>query len=120
MADRLNYAKAFPDGINAVLNLERVIRASGLEASLLELVKIRASQLNGCANCIDMHTKDARVRDETKQRMNALSAWPRHRFLPCASAPRWPGPRLSPTSSGGTRRTPCARRSVGSLTKPSW
>jgi alkylhydroperoxidase family enzyme len=49
MADRLNYAKAFPDGISAVLNLERVIRATGLEASLLELVKIRASQLNGCA-----------------------------------------------------------------------
>jgi AhpD family alkylhydroperoxidase len=75
MAERLNYAQAFPEGVNAVLNLERVIRASGLEHSLLELVKIRASQLNGCAYCIDMHTKDARAQGESEQRIYALSAW---------------------------------------------
>jgi AhpD family alkylhydroperoxidase len=75
MAERLNYVKAFPEGINAARNMDRVIRASGLEASLLELVKIRASQLNGCAYCIDMHTKDARAQGETEQRIYALSAW---------------------------------------------
>ena len=75
MAERLNYAQAFPDGIHAVLNLERIIRASGLEPPLLELVKIRASQLNGCAYCLDMHTKDARLRGETEQRLYMLSAW---------------------------------------------
>jgi AhpD family alkylhydroperoxidase len=75
MAERLNYAKAFPEGVHAILNLEKTIRSSGLEPSLLELVKFRASQMNGCAYCIDMHTKDARAAGETEQRLYALSAW---------------------------------------------
>jgi AhpD family alkylhydroperoxidase len=75
MTERLNYAKAFPEGIHAVMNLERAIHASGLELPLLELVKTRASQINGCAYCIDMHTKDARAGGETEQRLYALSAW---------------------------------------------
>jgi AhpD family alkylhydroperoxidase len=75
MPERLNYAKAFPEGVHAVINLETVIRSSGLEPSLLELVKTRASQVNGCAYCIDMHTKDARAAGETEQRLYALSAW---------------------------------------------
>jgi AhpD family alkylhydroperoxidase len=75
MTERMNYSKAFPEGIHAVLNLEKTIRSSGLEPSLLELVKTRASQMNGCAYCIDMHTKDARAAGETEQRLYALSAW---------------------------------------------
>jgi AhpD family alkylhydroperoxidase len=75
MASRLNYAKAFPEGIHALTNLGKTIGASGLEPSLLELVKIRASQMNGCAYCIDMHTKDARAGGETEQRLYALSVW---------------------------------------------
>ena len=75
MAERLNYAKAFPEGVHAVLGMEKAIRGSGLESSLLELVKTRASQMNGCAYCIDMHTKDARAAGETEQRLYALSAW---------------------------------------------
>lgn len=75
MAERLNYAKAFPEGVHAVLGVEKAVRGSGLEASLLELVKTRASQMNGCAYCIDMHTKDARAAGETEQRLYALSAW---------------------------------------------
>jgi AhpD family alkylhydroperoxidase len=75
MTERLNYAKGFPEGVHAILNLGRVIRASGLEPALCELVKIRASQLNSCAYCIDMHTKDARAAGETEQRIYALSAW---------------------------------------------
>jgi AhpD family alkylhydroperoxidase len=59
----------------AMLALQREVEASGLEHSLLELVKIRASQINGCAYCIDMHTKDARALGETEQRIYALSAW---------------------------------------------
>lgn len=55
--------------------LEQVIRNSGLDPKLIELVKIRASQINGCAFCIDMHTKDARLAGETEQRIYALSAW---------------------------------------------
>ena len=59
----------------AMRHLEAHIRQSGLEPRLLELVKTRASQLNGCAYCIDMHTKDARAHGETEQRLYALSAW---------------------------------------------
>ena len=58
-----------------MLQLERSVRESGLEPKLLELVKTRASQMNGCAYCIDMHTKDARAHGETEQRLFALSAW---------------------------------------------
>jgi AhpD family alkylhydroperoxidase len=59
----------------AMLHLEHEVEATGLERSLLELVKIRASQINGCAYCIDMHTIDARALGETEQRIYALNAW---------------------------------------------
>jgi len=75
MSQRLRYGKLFPAGVHALQELGRVISAAGLELSLVELVKIRASQLNGCAYCIDMHTKDARAEGETEQRLYALSAW---------------------------------------------
>ena len=75
MTARLNYAQAFPEGIHALLGLGKTISNSGLESSLVELVKTRASQINGCAYCIDMHTKDARAAGETEQRLYALSAW---------------------------------------------
>ena len=58
-----------------MIQLESFVRRSGIDAKLLELIKIRASQLNGCAYCIDMHTKDARFKGETEQRIYALSAW---------------------------------------------
>ncbi len=75
MTERLNYARAFPEGVHAILGIEKALRASGLEPSLLELVKMRASQLNGCAYCLDMHSKDARAAGETEQRLYALPAW---------------------------------------------
>lgn len=75
MTERLNYAKSFPEGIHALMGLGRAINSSGLESSLLDLIKIRASQLNGCAYCIDMHTKDARLAGETEQRIYELTAW---------------------------------------------
>jgi AhpD family alkylhydroperoxidase len=75
MAERLNYARAFPEGVHAVLGVEKAIKGSGLEPSLYELIKTRASQMNGCAYCIDMHTKDARAAGETEQRLYALNAW---------------------------------------------
>ncbi len=61
--------------IQAMYGLEAPIRNSGLEPRLRELVKTRASQINGCAYCIDMHTKDARAHGETEQRLYALNAW---------------------------------------------
>ncbi|MBL0142457.1 MAG: carboxymuconolactone decarboxylase family protein [Betaproteobacteria bacterium] len=75
MPARLNYFTAAPEGAAAMRGLEAYVRASGLDESLLELVKTRASQINGCAYCIDMHTKDARANGETEQRLYALSAW---------------------------------------------
>lgn len=75
MAERLNYSKVVPAASRAMYQLEAHVRNCGIEHSLLELVKLRASQLNGCAFCIDMHTKDARVAGETEQRLYLLSAW---------------------------------------------
>ncbi|MBK5209527.1 MAG: carboxymuconolactone decarboxylase family protein [Flavobacteriaceae bacterium] len=75
MEQRLNYAKIAPDALKAMLELEKYVADSGLERSLYELVKTRASQINGCAYCLDMHTKDARKAGETEQRLYALSAW---------------------------------------------
>lgn len=75
MKERLNYSKVAPDALKAMHELEKYVHGSGLERSLYELVKIRASQINGCAYCIDMHTKDARKAGETEQRLYALNAW---------------------------------------------
>ena len=75
MKPRIEYAKVAPDGIKTLSGLEMYVWQSGLEPSLLELVKLRASQMNGCAYCIDMHTKDARARGESEQRLYALGAW---------------------------------------------
>jgi AhpD family alkylhydroperoxidase len=75
MTTRLNSANVVPGAYRAMYQLEQYVRSSGLEASLLELVKIRASQLNGCAYCLDMHTKDARAAGESEQRIYLLSAW---------------------------------------------
>jgi AhpD family alkylhydroperoxidase len=75
MQQRMDFMKTAPDGYQAMSALESYVRQSGLEHSLLELVKTRASQINGCAFCLDMHTKDARAGGETEQRLYALSAW---------------------------------------------
>jgi len=65
----------WPDGYKALQRLSATVAQSGLEPALLELVKLRASQINGCAYCIDLHSKDARAAGESEQRLYALSAW---------------------------------------------
>lgn len=75
MQSRLNIQKVAPQAFRAMFGLETYIRNSGLEPALLKLVKLRASQINGCAFCIDMHTKEARADGESEQRLYALSAW---------------------------------------------
>ncbi len=75
MKPRIEYRKVAPGALEAMSGLERYLAGCGLEPSLLELVKLRASQINGCAYCIDMHTKDARARGVSEQRLYALSAW---------------------------------------------
>jgi AhpD family alkylhydroperoxidase len=80
MKPRMNFYHAAADTMKAMMALENQIQSSGLEQSLMELVKTRASQINGCAFCIDMHTRDARKRGETEQRLYLLNAW---REAPC-------------------------------------
>ena len=75
MEPRLDYAKAAPAGLRALYGLQLYINGCGLDHSLMELVKLRASQLNGCAFCIDMHWKDARAAGETEARLYMLNAW---------------------------------------------
>ena len=75
MKPRMEYMKVAPGISQAMGGLQRAVHESGLEPSLLELVKTRASQINGCAYCLDMHTKDARAGGKTEQRLYALSAW---------------------------------------------
>lgn len=75
MTERLGCQKASPGAFHAMLHLEEFVRECGLERSLLELVKTRVSQINGCAYCLDMHTKDARAGGETEQRLYLLAAW---------------------------------------------
>ncbi|HEY9235772.1 MAG TPA: carboxymuconolactone decarboxylase family protein [Phenylobacterium sp.] len=75
MSPRLNPYAAAPEMIAAMSALEKAVVSSGLEHSLIELVKTRASQINGCAFCIHMHTQDARAAGETEERLYMLSAW---------------------------------------------
>ena len=75
MSARLNYGAVAAGAQKAMLGLETYVRNSGLEKSLYELVKLRASYINGCAYCVDMHTKDARALGETEQRLYALPVW---------------------------------------------
>jgi AhpD family alkylhydroperoxidase len=75
MNPRINYAKAAPGGYHAMVGLEKYLRECGLEESLLHFVKLRASQVNGCAYCIDMHWKDLRAHGESEERLYMLTAW---------------------------------------------
>ncbi|QFU15098.1 carboxymuconolactone decarboxylase family protein [Microvirga thermotolerans] len=75
MKPRLDFSALSPDTMKAMLALEHQARNSGLEQSLIELVKIRASQINGCAYCLHMHTRDARAHGETEERIYLLDAW---------------------------------------------
>jgi AhpD family alkylhydroperoxidase len=75
MQPRLDLSKTAPEVYQAMLGLEKTINNSGLEDILLELVKLRVSQINGCAYCIDMHTKDLRAKGQSEQRLYLLNAW---------------------------------------------
>jgi AhpD family alkylhydroperoxidase len=75
MNTRISYTKVDPKALQMLLALEAHIRTSKLEAKLLHLVKMRASQINRCAFCLDMHSKDARADGESEQRLYSLDAW---------------------------------------------
>ena len=75
MQSRLDFYKASPTGTRAMMALEKTISECGLEKPLMELVRLRASQINGCAFCVDMHTTDARKGGETERRLAAVVVW---------------------------------------------
>ncbi len=75
MEARMDFRKASPQGAKAMSELHSFVHGCGLDHALLELVKLRASQLNGCAHCIDMHTKELRAGGESEQRLYLLDAW---------------------------------------------
>lgn len=75
MGNRINLFKAVPDSVEPMLALEKYIAKSGLDRKLYELIKTRASQINGCAYCINLHTRDAIKLGETPQRLFLLDAW---------------------------------------------
>lgn len=72
---RIDYRKVAPEAIRALAEVERYARGSNIEPALLELVRLRVSMINGCAYCVDMHSKDARARGESEQRLYAVSVW---------------------------------------------
>ena len=92
MQPRIDFNKASPEAVKTLIGIERYLRNCGLEESLLLLLKMRASQINGCAYCLDMHSKDARANGETEQRLYVLNAWRNRRFTPIGNGRRWHGP----------------------------
>lgn len=75
MESRINVAKVDPKAYEAMISLEKYMAQTGLDKSLYELIKTRASQINGCAYCVNMHTRDALKNGETNQRLFLLNAW---------------------------------------------
>jgi AhpD family alkylhydroperoxidase len=75
MEERLHYSKISPGAMHAMLGLEKYLHECGIELPLIHLVKLRASQINGCAYCLDMHWKDLRAIGETEQRLYSFDAW---------------------------------------------
>ncbi|MDR3442887.1 MAG: carboxymuconolactone decarboxylase family protein [Legionella sp.] len=81
MSSRINYMKASPEAIKAMMELERFINQCGLEKTLLNLVKLRASQINGCSYCVDLHSSEARKEGESERRLSAVVAWQETSFF---------------------------------------
>ena len=75
MEQRIDFYKASPDALKALIALEVAVGKLGLEPALLDLIKLRASQINGCAFCVDLHASDLRKKGETERRVHTVSVW---------------------------------------------
>ena len=75
MEQRMNYYEVAPEALNIMMEMEKYTKSTDIDRKLRELIKIRASQMNGCAFCLNMHTSDARKMGETEQRLYCVSAW---------------------------------------------
>ncbi|MDH4609226.1 carboxymuconolactone decarboxylase family protein [Pseudomonas sp. BN102] len=81
MSARIEWAKQVPEAYKAMVGLEQALAKSGLESSLLELIRLRASQINGCAYCVNMHANDARKAGESEARLQTLVVWQETNFF---------------------------------------
>src|SRR5438128_11054143 len=107
MKARIDLMHVTPGIIHAMLGLERQVQKAGLDSKLLDLVRMRASQINGCAYCLDMHSKDARALGETEQRLYALDAWEEAPYY----SERERAALALTTPSPGSRKAMCPTRS---------
>jgi AhpD family alkylhydroperoxidase len=119
-AGRLNAYEAAPDAMRAVQRVEGYIQQCGLEKSLIELVKMRASQINGCAYCLHVHSTDARRAGETEQRLYLLDAWHESSLYTTASAPLLRGLKPSPGSRRRMHPTRSTTRFANISTIRNW
>lgn len=92
MKPRIDFYTASPDALKAMIALEAAVSKLPLEKNLIELVKLRTSQINGCAFCLDMHSADARKGGEDERRLATLSAWRETPFFTPVNVRPWPGP----------------------------
>jgi AhpD family alkylhydroperoxidase len=120
MEPRIDFNRLSPEGYKAMLGLERYLSTSKVERKLLHLIKLRVSQMNGCAFCLDMHWKDLQVEGESEQRMYSLDAWRETPITRIANEPRWPGQRRSPISPTDMRRMKCSKRRVNTSANRNW
>lgn len=81
MEPRLNFYQASPEAVKAMMALEKAVEGLGIEPSLRELIKLRASQINGCAYCVDLHTREASQAGESERRLHAVCVWPETPFF---------------------------------------
>jgi AhpD family alkylhydroperoxidase len=117
MEARIDYLKVGRGVYEAMLGLEKYLHQCGLEEKLVDLIKLRVSQINGCAYCIDMHWKDLRGLGEREQRLYGLDAWEESPYYTDLDVRPWPGRKRLQTSRKPTRRTMFTRTRENILMK---
>jgi len=120
MQPRIDYTKLSPGGYKAMLGLELYLNHSGLEKELLHMIKLRVSQINGCAFCLDMHWKDLQASGESEQRMYSLDAWRETDYYSDRERPRWPWRKRSRRSRKAMCLTKCSKRHVNTSVNRKW
>ena len=117
-----NPAMVLPDAMKALLALGTTAKNGGVPQQTLELVHLRASQINGCSFCVEMHARDLRKAGETDERLFAVAAWREAPYFTRPNAPRWRSPRPPPGSATGRTRFPTrfGRKPPGTTTNRRW
>ena len=120
MQPRIDQTKVSTGALRAMLGLERYLHDCGLPQKLLDLVRLRVSQINGCAYCLDMHSKDLRAAGESEQRLYLLHAWRETPFIPTASRRPSHGRKPSPMSLRTMSPTKITSKPAASSPRKNW